>query len=595
MFRSRKTNAPPRSTIVRAFRAVRSRGVGLPRGRFARALGFHHHLHLLFLFRRLRASRAPFRRAREPFAVRGGSDVWRHLRVYPLVQRAADDVRGLRAQSGHERVPLLGCHRRQFGEVRPRRFGRDVVRGDARRYPPPIRDARAEQSAPSLPPAEVAEVAVFAVVAANARVVGLRREIRWYLHDGVWTEDEPRRRGRPQEFLERGFRVISHSGVRLGAKILHDDLVHVARRRASIRGARPVRVAYGEERVDSLFARLSDADEHPARERHAKFAGEGRGSQSRRGPLALAPFVRGVGLVDESVRRGFEHQTLGDGDFSQLGEFFAGQDAGVAVREEADASEHFAGAVREVIDGGGVSHGAELVARGGVARLGAVAECEEALGGARATTALGDVEDLVEGHVDAIGVGGIGGEGAVAARVAARARQRHEHLGGEGHQARVRAARARLRRERAQLVERGGVNERVHLVARQVTVQVRRAGRASGGNRSASAHASRHRRPPTRRRAAETRRGMRRGRARERRVRTHRRRTQRRRARREGWCGAPTRRSLRTRGRPHTTRNVALGSSSSRQGSVRPASSPCLSRPRGEAYPPRLAETVGHF
>ena len=355
--------------------------------------------------------------------------------------------------------------------------------------------------------------------------------------------------------------MITHAGVRLGAKILHDDLVHVsprgapagARARAffgSIRGARPVRVAYGEERVDSLLARLSDADEHAARERHAKFAGEGRGPQSRRGSFALAPVVRGAGLVDESVRRGLEHQTLGDGDFSELGEFFAGQDAGVAVREEADASEHFAGAVREIIHCGGVPHGAELVARGGVARLGAVAEGEEALGGARATTALGDVEDLVEGHVDALGVGGIGGEGAVAARVAARARQRHEHLGGEGHHARVRAARARLRRERAQLVERGGGHERVHLVARQVAVQVRRAGRAGGGDRSPNARASRHRRPPTGRRAAETRRETRRGRARERRVRTHRRRTRRRRAGREGSVTPPrTHRSPRTQRR----------------------------------------------
>ena len=103
----------------------------------------------------------------------------------------------------------------------------------------------------------------------------------------------------------------------------------------------------------------------------------------------------------------------------------------------------------------------------------------------------------------------------------------------------------------------------------------------SGGSRSASAHASRHRRPPTRR-AAETRRGMRRGRARERRVRTHRRRTQRRRARRERVWRADTPLAEDTRAPAHNTRNVALGSSSSRRGSVRPASSPCLSRPRGE-------------
>ena len=71
----------------------------------------------------------------------------------------------------------------------------------------------------------------------------------------------------------------------LGSKVLHDDLLHVT-------PVISVRVAYREQRVQPLLARLSDADEYPRRERHSQVPGEVGGAQSTGGSLRIAPIIR---------------------------------------------------------------------------------------------------------------------------------------------------------------------------------------------------------------------------------------------------------------------------------------------------------------
>ena len=82
-------------------------------------------------------------------------------------------------------------------------------------------------------------------------------------------------------------------------------------------------------------------------------------------------------------------------------------------------AQHLVGTVCEVVYGGGVSHRLELLGRDGVTRFWSVAQGEQALGGARTSTRLGDGEHFGHAHVHAggrdrggVGVGvGVGGSG----------------------------------------------------------------------------------------------------------------------------------------------------------------------------------------
>ena len=81
------------------------------------------------------------------------------------------------------------------------------------------------------------------------------------------------------------FFVWSQPQPHLGSKVLHDDLLHVT-------PVVSVRVAYREQRVQPLLARLSDADEYPRRERHSQVPGEVGGAQSTGGSLRIAPVIK---------------------------------------------------------------------------------------------------------------------------------------------------------------------------------------------------------------------------------------------------------------------------------------------------------------
>jgi hypothetical protein len=90
------------------------------------------------------------------------------------------------------------------------------------------------------------------------------RQIRRSLHVGSSAEHDPRDRDRPEQLLERRLGSVRHPGPRLRAEVLDDYFLHVA----ELGGELPNR----SQGIDAIGSRLTDADENPGRERHARRA-----------------------------------------------------------------------------------------------------------------------------------------------------------------------------------------------------------------------------------------------------------------------------------------------------------------------------------
>src|SRR5262245_37477769 len=104
------------------------------------------------------------------------------------------------------------------------------------------------------------------------------------------------------------------------------------------------------------------------------------------------------------------------------------------MREEAGLGEDKLAHPGEVLDRRLAAEFGEFVARGAVAELGLVPECEERLVAARLRAGPRNLQHLVRPHVRALAAARGPGERAVVADVPAELRQRDEDLRGGGDQ-----------------------------------------------------------------------------------------------------------------------------------------------------------------
>ena len=215
-------------------------------------------------------------------------------------------VLGVDGEPGRELEPGRLRRPLQRGDGRPRRLRVDVVDRDGRDAAPVV-DARLEQ------PAEVVA------------------QVRRHLDVHPRAEHEPGGSGAPEHLVQLWLGVPGHLRPRLRAEVLDDHLLDMA--------VALVQVADREQRVEPLGARLADADQDPARERHARLAGR----RDRREPHLRALVRRAeMRAAARGERRGraLQHQPLRDADGAQREHVVEAHHARVHVREQARLLEH---------------------------------------------------------------------------------------------------------------------------------------------------------------------------------------------------------------------------------------------------------------
>ena len=174
-----------------------------------------------------RATGHPATFASKPLGICASQNVAENGRVDPGTLEV--DVARIDRKTLDEFLSRRRGHRRQLVEMRPRRFGIDVIRGNGRN-PAPIVDARRDQ-----------------LVQIAMRKIGRR------LQADVPSEDEAGERDRSKEFLFAGLGRGRHPRSRLGAEVLDDHLLDI-----------PVccmDIPDLEKRIHPLFPCFADADQ----------------------------------------------------------------------------------------------------------------------------------------------------------------------------------------------------------------------------------------------------------------------------------------------------------------------------------------------
>ena len=313
-------------------------------------------------------------------------------------------VRRVAGQPLDENLILRGRRATQCVEVGPRRFGIDVIRRDGR-YAAPVVDAAIEQ-----------------VRIARGAQVGRRLDV----HFG--PEDQARDGDRPAELLVRCVLRLRHARAWLRAEALHDHFLDV-----------PVAFVQRTDReqcIDPLGARLPDADEDAGGKGNAKGAGASQRLESKGGALVGGGEVRTAAHA-QSLGGALQHESLGCAHGAQPSEPFCVQHAWIRVRQEPRFPQHELAHSRQVLDGALHAERSQELACCLVAQLGLVAEREERLRAACVAAGAGNGQDVLGREVCALDRRGAPGEGAVAAVVAAQARERDEYLARIGDDAAV--------------------------------------------------------------------------------------------------------------------------------------------------------------
>ncbi len=209
------------------------------------------------------------------------------IAIYTVQQRGAQSsidpalrflrIRGINGQALGKFLARGFRRARQAVQMRPGRFRIDVIRGD-RRYAAPVVDPSANQLAQRF-----------------------RAEIRRRLNVHLRFEQQPGCRDGPEVILDRRRSHFSHARPRFRPEILHDDLLDVA--------VAIVQLAQRQERIDTFRARLADADQNTAGERHTGFSGKPDRLQARRRPLVGRPEVRSAARA-QALGRALEHDAL---------------------------------------------------------------------------------------------------------------------------------------------------------------------------------------------------------------------------------------------------------------------------------------------
>ena len=236
--------------------------------------------------------------------VHQGVDVGAHPWVDPGF--AGPDVLGVDGEALAQREALgLGAGG-EVVDLGPGAFGVDVVGGE-RGDPAPVVDARADHQ----------RVLVHAA-ALRADEVGRRLDVRLGSHDQSGDGDG----GGHLLALDVG--PVHHRGVRLGAEVLHDDLLETA-----VAAGDP---AHREDRVRPVGERLADAQQQAGGEGDAGTTGVLQGAQPDGRVLVGAAVVGLALLLEQTPGGGLQHHAHRGRDRLEALEVRPGQHPGVEVR-----------------------------------------------------------------------------------------------------------------------------------------------------------------------------------------------------------------------------------------------------------------------
>ncbi len=309
------------------------------------------------------------------------------------------EIARINGQALDQHLAGAGAVPRQRLDLRPGRLGIDVIRRD-RRDAAPVVDAGLDQ----------------ARARAGAQV-GRGLDAR------RCAEQDARHGDGPQMLLEGGLGRHRHVRARLGAEILHDDLLQVA--------VALVQRAQGEQRLDALLPRLADADEDAAGEGNRRLARRRDGRQAH-GRMLVGTAGVGAAAPAQAFGCALQHQPHGSGNRAQRLQLFVRHDAGVEVRQQSAALQHHFRHRREIVQGAVMAQPGQFLPRLPIARLGPVAEGEQCLLAAGAPARLGDGQHLLGFEEGLFTRLRLPGERAVAATVAAQAREGDEDLARPG-------------------------------------------------------------------------------------------------------------------------------------------------------------------
>ena len=245
-----------------------------------------------------------------------------------------------------------------------------------------------------------------------------REVVAWLLRKGMWFDwgqDEASDGDRPQQFVWRADRAVTHPGDLLGQKVLDDHLLDVAV--AGVAGGdRP-------QRLDPVLATVADTNEDPGRERDLRRPGSFECRQATRRIL-----VGGATVAVEITVERLNHHPLAGRHRTQQIEFVPVQRASVRMGQQAGLVEDPLRGSGEIVDGRCVPVIGEPRLRLLVAQLGTLAESEQRLMTTGPGPGAGDAHDFVERQEGCSDPGWWLGERAVVARVPAQPGQRDEHL-----------------------------------------------------------------------------------------------------------------------------------------------------------------------
>ena len=279
--------------------------------------------------------------------------------------------------------------------MRPGRFRIDEVRRH-RRDPAPVVDARRHDGPERA-----------------------RRKVGWRLDRGGRAEDQPRDGDRPEQFFRSRLRRLGHLRVRLGAKVLDNDLLHGARR--------VVDPAQRQQRLDALPPRLANADQDAGSEGNPRPAREPDGLETARRQLVRRAVMRHA-LLAKPVRGALQHDTHRGRDAAKFRKLLRRHQAGIEVRQQAGLLEDQSRHRLQIVERRPVAELRERLPRRAVAPLRLVAQREQRFLAAGRGARPRNIQHLLRRHVGGLAPARRLGEGAVVADVPAEMRQGDEHL-----------------------------------------------------------------------------------------------------------------------------------------------------------------------
>ena len=201
----------------------------------------------------------------------------------------------------YERLAARTDRSGQVFDRRPWRLRIDVIRAYGR-HAAPVIDTRIDQSA-----------------------LLIRRQIWRRLDIHGRAEQQSRNGNGPTHFLCRRGRHGGHAGSRLRLEVLDDQFLDMT--------MNFVQIADRQQGVDPLHPRFTDTDQQPSGEGNTLLPCETEGFKARGRVLVGGPEVRPAAQA-KSLAGAFQHQSLGDGDLSQLLQIAGRHHAWIDVRQQ---------------------------------------------------------------------------------------------------------------------------------------------------------------------------------------------------------------------------------------------------------------------